>query len=87
MQRILQEITKKNNAWNIRRLVDESFVPSIQSIILKIVRFVITHLLPGLRWTFDPNNTKLDRNTVCIVVGATLIDLEIRNHAEAARLS
>ena len=28
MQRILQKIMKKNNAWNIRRLVDDSFVPS-----------------------------------------------------------
>ena len=26
----------KNNAWNIRRLVDESFVPANQRIILKI---------------------------------------------------
>ena len=26
--RILQEIMKKNNTWNIRRLVAESFVPS-----------------------------------------------------------
>ena len=26
--RILQEIMKKNNIWNIRRLVDNSFVPS-----------------------------------------------------------
>ena len=25
---------KKNNAWNIRRLVDESFVPANQPIIL-----------------------------------------------------
>ena len=34
LQRILQEIMKKkNNAWNIRRLVDESFVPpSIQNL-------------------------------------------------------
>ena len=30
---------EKNNAWNIRRLVDESFVPSTQRIILKIVGF------------------------------------------------
>ena len=30
---------KKNNAWNIRRLLDESFVPSTQHIILKIVGF------------------------------------------------
>ena len=28
LQRILQEIMKKNNTWNIRRLVDDSFVPS-----------------------------------------------------------
>ena len=27
MQRILQEIIKNNNNWNIRRLVNESFVP------------------------------------------------------------
>ena len=30
---------KKNNAWNIRRLVDESFVPATKRIILKIVGF------------------------------------------------
>ena len=30
----------KNKAWNIRRLVDESFVPSTQRIILKIVGFL-----------------------------------------------
>ena len=30
---------KKNDAWNIRRLVDESFVPATQRIILKIVGF------------------------------------------------
>ena len=29
-QRILQEIMKKNNTWNIRRLVDDSFVPSFK---------------------------------------------------------
>ena len=27
LQRILQQTMKKNNTWNIRRLVDESFVP------------------------------------------------------------
>ena len=32
---------KKNNAWNIRHLVDESFVPSTQRIILKIVGFLV----------------------------------------------
>ena len=36
LQRILQEIVKKNNTWNIRHLVDESFVPANQRIILKI---------------------------------------------------
>ena len=30
---------KKNNTWNIRRLIDESFVPATQRIILKIVGF------------------------------------------------
>ena len=40
-QRILQEIMKKNNTWNIRCLVDESFVPATQRIILKIVWFQI----------------------------------------------
>ena len=30
LQRIPQEIMKKNNNWNIRRLVDDSFVPSAQ---------------------------------------------------------
>ena len=39
LHRILQEIMKKNHTWNIRRLVDESFVPATQRIILKIVEF------------------------------------------------
>ena len=30
LQRILQEIMKKNNTWNIKHLVDDSFVPSTQ---------------------------------------------------------
>ena len=30
LQRILQDFMKKNDTWNIRRLVDESFVPSAQ---------------------------------------------------------
>ena len=33
---------KRNNAWNIRCLVDESFVRVTQSIILKIVGFQIS---------------------------------------------
>ena len=37
MQRTLQEIMKKKNTWNIRPLVDESFVQATQRIILKIV--------------------------------------------------
>ena len=32
---------EKNNAWNIRRLVDESFIPATQRIILKIVEFKV----------------------------------------------
>ena len=30
---------EKNNTWNIRRLVDESFVPVTQRFLLKIVEF------------------------------------------------
>ena len=30
---------KNKNSWNIRYLVDESFVPATQRIVLKIVRF------------------------------------------------
>ena len=36
----MQEIMKKNNTWNIRRLVNEMIVPSTQRIILKIVGFL-----------------------------------------------
>ena len=32
---------EKDNTWNIRRLVDESFVPATQCIILKIVGFLV----------------------------------------------
>ena len=42
LQRILQEIMKKNSTWNIRRMVDESFVPANQRIILKIDGFLFT---------------------------------------------
>ena len=48
---------KKNNTWNIRCLVDESFVTAIQRIILKIVGFYIifigcfsTSLVEILQW-------------------------------------
>ena len=37
---VCKKLWQKNNAWKIRRLVDESFVPSTQNIILKIVRFL-----------------------------------------------
>jgi len=30
LQRIFQDFKKKNNTWNIRSLVDGSFVPSAQ---------------------------------------------------------
>ena len=37
---------EKNNACNNRCLVDKSFVPATQSVILKIVRFLITGEIP-----------------------------------------
>ena len=48
LQRILQEILKKDNTWNIRRLVDESFIPTIQRIILKIVGFQVASSFNGM---------------------------------------
>ena len=38
--RILQEVMKENNILNIRHLVDKSFVPANQRIILQIVKFL-----------------------------------------------
>ena len=38
-----EKTSLKNNTWNIRRLVDESFVPATQRIILKIVGFMIAY--------------------------------------------
>ena len=35
----MQDFRKKNNTWNIRCLVHDSFVPSTQLIILKIIGF------------------------------------------------
>ena len=32
---------KKYNTWNIRRLVDELFVPATHRIVLKIVKFLV----------------------------------------------
>ena len=40
LKKDLQEINKKNNTWNIRRLVGETIVSSTQHIIVKIVRFL-----------------------------------------------
>ena len=40
-QSILQDLMKKNNTWNIRRLVAETIVPLTQCIILKIVGFLM----------------------------------------------
>ena len=34
---------KKKNTWNIRRLVDESFIPATQRIILKIDGFLVVN--------------------------------------------
>ena len=42
---------KKNNAWNIRHLVDESFIPSTQPTKLKIVGF---HICFSSGLTFSP---------------------------------
>ena len=47
---------KKNNTWNIRRLVDESFVPATQRIILKIVGFQLKTIED---WTRKGANTSL----------------------------
>ena len=58
---------KRNNAWNIRRLVDESFVPSTQRIMLKIVGFlaakadtVLCHFNLWLKseWLSEKKDTK-----------------------------
>ena len=56
LQRILQEIMKKNNALNIRRLVNETVVPSTQCIILKIVGFIkcLESLQVCPKWSCKP---------------------------------
>ena len=43
---------KKHNAWNIRCMVDKSFVPSTQRIILKIVGFYHSFLLSYTKCLF-----------------------------------
>ena len=40
---------EKNIAWNIRRLVHESFVPSTQRIILKIDGFLESDVQPEIQ--------------------------------------
>ena len=49
---------EKNNAWNIRHLVNESFIPATQRIILKIVGFLALE---------DATNPKIQVRTVEIV--------------------
>ena len=39
-----KKLWNKNNTWNIKHLVDKSFVPVTQRIILKIVGFLIIWL-------------------------------------------
>ena len=56
MPKSLRNYEKKNNAWNIRRLVDESFIPSTQRIILKIVKFFMSFFgLFQKFWFFQTN--------------------------------
>ena len=47
LQRILQEIMKKNDTWNIRRLVDETIVPSTQRITYIEDCQISQHPVPG----------------------------------------
>ena len=55
---------EKRNTWNIRQLVDESFVPATQRIILKIVGFYATHLLQLFFW-FRLGRTSLISAAIC----------------------
>ena len=53
MQRILQDFMKKNNTWNIRRLVDESFVPSAQR--TSVIYCRLTDLWSQDGWVMPPS--------------------------------
>ena len=52
MKRFLQEVMKKNNTWNIRHLVDESFFPATKRIKLKIVGFLNFLSKPNVDFKF-----------------------------------
>ena len=55
LQRILQEIMKKNNTWNIRRLVDVSFVPSSKRpsvLYCKLTDFIVAWLTDWLSFNY-----------------------------------
>ena len=51
---------KKNNTWNIRRLVDESFVPATQRIMLKNVGFLVHPIsAPGCKFFVRSSDTDI----------------------------
>ena len=70
LQRILQEIMKKNDTWNIRRLVDDSFVPSSKrpsAFYCKLTDFC-TALCLSFIWFIDRLGTQVH---YCLVSFAT----------------
>ena len=57
LDRILQEIMKKNNTWNIRHLVDETIVPSTQQ--LTVLFSIFQNNTWTIRHLVDEMNDKL----------------------------
>ena len=79
---------KKNDAWNIRRLVDELFVPVTQHIILKIVGFLLPSIAAAAvdlkeYWFMHDNHS-------CLTTNLTSFNLLVswrENHIEMRKFS
>ena len=75
LQRILQEIMKKDDTWNIRRLVNETIVPATQRIILKILNNRVQKTKPQ-RNSKKTTNQKLNQPKLLFLLSATKFHLQ-----------
>ena len=74
MQRILHEIMKKNNAWDIGRLVDNSFVQANQRTSVLYCRLT-NFKLSTLKEAFGGRNMKKKKIKLSVILDAQILPL------------